>query len=108
MFVGFRNYADGHGCFLPVFTVCIPPLLPVACTVHMMYVNGEKQYCHCTVLLLFCDLSCTGYLHQTRSLHHPIASQLILESFSALLSLVPVYPRNSDYPLSIPLARYLK
>ena len=64
--------------------------------------NGEKQYCHCchcTVLLLFCYLSCTGSLHQTRSLHHPIVSQLILESFSALLSLVRVYPRYSNYPL---------
>ena len=67
-----------------------------------MHTNGEKQYCHCchcTVLLLFYDLSCTGSLHQTRSLHHPIASQLILESSSALLSLVRVYPRYSDYPL---------
>jgi hypothetical protein len=66
--------------------------------------NGEKQYCHCchcTVLLLFCDLSCTGSLHQTRSLHHPIASQLILESFSALLSLVRVYPPYSNYPLLV-------
>ena len=67
--------------------------------------NGEKQSLlslHSITVILY-DLSCTRiYTVDVRAdlwiSLPPDTSQLILESFSELLSLVRVYPRYSDYP----------